>query len=161
MQLQARKKGYTEFVDSELRPTENQWHLLSQLGSVSPEKLYETLARAAPQTINDELKQLGNLLPWEQSAKVVTARIKHLPTAVTLTFANHIYLKIDDLPAPLVARARRLASFSNPVFFKAQAMRFSTHGIPRYISCARIDRTLTVQERLAVHKIQWLSIRWL
>lgn len=139
MQLQAKKKGVTEFVDGELKPHENQWHLLSQPGSVSPEKLYETITRTAPQAINDEFKQLGNLLPWEQSAKVVTARIKHLPTAVTLTLANHIYLKIDDLPAPLVAQARRLASFSNPVFFKTQAMRFSTHGIPRYISCARIE----------------------
>lgn len=37
-----------------------------------------------------------------------------------------------------MARLRRLASFANPVFFKTQALRFSTHGIPRFISCARI-----------------------
>lgn len=139
MQLQARKKGYTEFVDSELRPTENQWHLLSEVSSVSPKKLYDTLAKTAPKGVNDELDQLENLLPWEQSAKAKIAKIKHVPTAVTITLANHIYLKIDDLPSPLIARVRRLASFSNPVFFKTQAMRFSTHGIPRYISCARIE----------------------
>ncbi len=139
MQLQARKKGYTEFVDGQLRPHENQWRLLSEVSSVSPKKLYETLTRAAPKTVNDELNQSGNLLPWEYSAKTVVEKIQHVPTAVTITLANHIYLKIDDLPAPLIARARRLASFSNPVFFKTQAMRFSTHGIPRYISCARIE----------------------
>ena len=139
LKLQARKKGHTEFVDSELRPNENQWHLLSEVSSVSPKKLYETLVRAAPRAFNDELNQPGNLLPWEHSAKAVVEKIQHLPTAVTITLANHIYLKIDDLPAPLVARMRKLASFSNPVFFKTQAMRFSTHGIPRYISCARIE----------------------
>ncbi len=140
LQLHVRKKGCTEFVDIELKPHENQWHFLSQLDSISPEKLYETLARAAPpQAINDEFKHKGNLLPWEQSAKVVASKIPHVPKTITITLANHIYLKIDDLPAPLVARLRRLASFSNPVFFKTQAMRFSTHGIPRYISCARIE----------------------
>ncbi len=140
MQLQARKKGHTEFVDNELRPHENLWHLLNEVSSVSPKILYETLARAAPRTTNDELHQSENLLPWEQSAKAVIEKIQHVPAAVTITLANHIYLKIDDLPAPLIARARRLASFSNPVFFKTQAMRFSTHGIPRYISCARIEK---------------------
>lgn len=54
--------------------------------------------------------------------------------------ANHIYLKLDEIPAPLATRIKRLASFSNPVFFKTQALRFSTHGIPRYISCARIEQ---------------------
>lgn len=103
LQLQARKKGNTEFIDGELKPHENQWHLLSQLDSVSPEKRHETLARTAPQAINDELKHRENQLPWEQSAKVVATKIKHIPTAVTITLANHIYLKFDDLPAPLVA----------------------------------------------------------
>ena len=57
MQLQARKKGYTEFVDNELRPHENQWHLLSEVSLVSPKKLYEALAKTAPKAINDELNQ--------------------------------------------------------------------------------------------------------
>jgi len=47
---------------------------------------------------------------------------------------------MNSLPSALSARLRRLASFSNPVFFKTQALRFSTHGIPRFISCARIER---------------------
>jgi hypothetical protein len=44
------------------------------------------------------------------------------------------------LPSALSAGLRRLASFPNPVFFKTQALRFSTHGMPRFISCARIER---------------------
>jgi hypothetical protein len=88
MQLQARMKGNTEFVDGELSSHENQWHLLSEVSSVSPKKLYETLARTAPRTVNDELNQSGNLLPWEQSAKAVVEKIQHVPAAVTITLAN-------------------------------------------------------------------------
>ncbi|MBV1952261.1 MAG: hypothetical protein KUG64_08730 [Cycloclasticus sp.] len=39
-----------------------------------------------------------------------------------------------------MARLRRLASFANPVFFKTQALHFSIHGIPRLISCTRIEQ---------------------
>ena len=59
---------------------------------------------------------------------------------ITITLANHIYFEVKALQSALLARLRRLASFSNPVFFKTQALRFSTHGIPRFISSARIDR---------------------
>ncbi len=66
--------------------------------------------------------------------------IENCPTSVTITLANHLYIKLDTLPSMLIARLKRLASFANPVFFKTQALRFSTHGIPRYISCARIEQ---------------------
>jgi hypothetical protein len=49
-------------------------------------------------------------------------------------------MKLSDIPGTLAARIKRMASFANPVFFKTQALRFSTHGIPRYISCARIEQ---------------------
>ena len=62
-----------------------------------------------------------------------------MPKNVTITLANHIYFLMSELPRPLLAGLKRLASFSNPVFFKTQALRFSTHGIPRFISCARIE----------------------
>jgi len=47
---------------------------------------------------------------------------------------------MKELPSSLSTRLRRLARFPNPVFFKTQALRFSTHGIPRFISCARIEQ---------------------
>jgi len=78
--------------------------------------------------------------PWEQGAKIKPVKIDQCPKQITLTLANHIYIRLNEIPALLTARLKRLASFSNPVFFKTQAMRFSTHGIPRYISCARIEQ---------------------
>ena len=66
--------------------------------------------------------------------------VENSPKGVSVTLANHVYFDLSEMPRALSARLRRLASFSNPVFFKTQALRFSTHGIPRFISCARIEQ---------------------
>ncbi|MFX8860566.1 hypothetical protein ABTM70_20970, partial [Acinetobacter baumannii] len=50
-----------------------------------------------------------------------------------------IHIPIQTLPSQLIAQLKRLATFSNPRFFKAQAMRFSTTGIPRHRCCARLE----------------------
>ncbi|WP_173274083.1 DEAD/DEAH box helicase [Thiosulfatimonas sediminis] len=76
---------------------------------------------------------------WQEEAKAAPIKLESLPKNVTITLANHIYFLMSELPGPLLAGLKRLASFSNPVFFKTQALRFSTHGIPRFISCARIE----------------------
>jgi hypothetical protein len=81
-----------------------------------------------------------NRPPWEITAKSKPLVLENSPQQITITLANHIYFEIKALPSALLARLRRLASFSNPVFFKTQALRFSTHGIPRFISCARIEQ---------------------
>jgi superfamily II DNA or RNA helicase len=52
--------------------------------------------------------------------------------------ADGIYVDRSALSPALVARLIRLAAFQNPEFFRAQAMRLSTRGKPRIISCAEI-----------------------
>ena len=47
-----------------------------------------------------------------------------------------IFIDITNIPTPLQSRIIRLAAFQNPDFYKAQAMRMSTFGKPRVISCA-------------------------
>lgn len=150
LQYQARKNGTTEFVDSQLKPYKDQWHMLSELDTVSPKILFDALSKIEPRNRNEEHQSKNTHMPWERSAKIVPSQIIGVPKTATLTLANHIYLEINDLPSALIARLRKLASFSNPVFFKTQAMRFSTHGIPRYISCAKIERGPTAE--------QWLSV---
>ena len=139
LQLEARKRGNTEFVDNKLKPHENQWAFLNGLDSVTSEKLYNLLSTKTSNSLHNDYEDQEVLLPWEKGAKLESSRIENVPETLALRLANHIYLPIDHLPTPLIARLRRLASFSNPVFFKTQAMRFSTHGIPRYITCARIE----------------------
>ena len=135
LQHQARQKGHCQFVDENLQSYSDQWLFLSQIKTLSSKQLNDLLAQLKPKS----QQAIEIRMPWEQGAVVKLEKIDNCPEQVTLTLANHIYIQLDDIPAPLAARLRRLASFSNPVFFKTQAMRFSTHGIPRYITCARIE----------------------
>ena len=141
LQKQARQHGNTLFVNQELEPYADQWQHLSQIQTVSAKQLAHLLSNLTPNSLRESNQQsIDDLPPWEQGAKLKSTIIENCPKQLTVVLANHIYFNLEDIPAPLVARLKRLASFSNPVFFKTQAMRFSTHGIPRYISCARIEQ---------------------
>jgi Type III restriction enzyme, res subunit len=52
-----------------------------------------------------------------------------------LFLGDQLYIPRKDLPPSLVAR---LASFQNPEFYSAQALRLSTHDKPRIVSCAEL-----------------------
>jgi len=141
LQHQARKQGNSQFVDIDLIPHPDQWNFLRHIETLSSKKLNELLTLFTPNThISSEHITIDTRPPWEQGAKTKPIKIENCPEQITVTLANHIYFKLNEIPAPLTARLKRLASFSNPVFFKTQALRFSTYGIPRYISCARIEQ---------------------
>jgi hypothetical protein len=57
-----------------------------------------------------------------------------------VVLADGVYVDRSGLPPPLVARLIRLAAFQNPEFYRAQALRLSTFGKPRIISCAELHR---------------------
>jgi superfamily II DNA or RNA helicase len=57
------------------------------------------------------------------------------PESVTITRANLVYVEKQGLPPAMINRILRIAAFQNPEFYKAQAMRLSTFGKPRIISC--------------------------
>ncbi|MFB9274118.1 hypothetical protein ACFQMJ_08090 [Cohnella cellulosilytica] len=59
-----------------------------------------------------------------------------LPSTLKIVLADRVYVEKADLPTSAINRLMRLASFSNPDFYKTQAMRLSTYGKPRVISCA-------------------------
>src|SRR3972149_7477449 len=58
-----------------------------------------------------------------------------LPASIDLVLSNQIYVPKSDLTPSLRNRLIRLAAFQNPEFYQAQAMRLSTYGKPRIISC--------------------------
>ncbi|BCE01679.1 TOTE conflict system archaeo-eukaryotic primase domain-containing protein [Marinicellulosiphila megalodicopiae] len=141
LQKEARLSSNSTFVSQDLQIISNQWQYLSQIESISTQILTELLTKISPTAkLFNEQQVIEKREPWELTAKVKPLLLDNPPNKITITLANHIYFKTHELPSPLIARLRRLASFSNPVFFKTQALRFSTHGIPRIISCARIEQ---------------------
>ncbi len=140
LQREARLLGNSLFVDAELNIIDHQWQYLSQIGRLSKLNLNTLISQISPSLrLISEQDITDTRPPWEITAKPKPLTLESPPKQVTATLANHVYFAMMELPTALSARLRRLASFSNPVFFKTQALRFSTHGIPRFISCAHIE----------------------
>jgi len=146
LQQEKRQQGKTIFVDDHLRPIDDQWEFLAGLNVITTDSVDRLADDLAPQNLVVPLAEspftealsAETTAPWEQSLRIDHDKIPDCPRKIAIALSNHIYIKLSDIPAKLTARLRRVASFSNPVFFKKQAMRFSTHGTPRYITCARI-----------------------
>jgi superfamily II DNA or RNA helicase len=140
LQREARLSGNSSFVDSDLNVIDDQWQHLAQIKQLSRRDLSRLLSKlSSSASLISEQGVNEQRPPWEITAKPKPLFLENPPQQITITLANHIYFEINALPSALSARLRRLASFSNPVFFKTQALRFSTHGVPRFISCARIE----------------------
>lgn len=141
LQREARLSGNSSFVDSKLRVIEGQWQHLAGMQTIPAQDLNKLLTKISPNSnLFSEQQVMETRPPWEMTAKLKPLAMDNPPENVTITLANHIYFDLSGIPSALTARLRRIASFSNPVFFKTQALRFSTHGIPRFISCARIEQ---------------------
>ena len=72
----------------------------------------------------------------DPSGKADTLISGPLPDTVRLLRSNLIYIEKRKLPSSFLNRLVRLAAFQNSEFYRAQAMRLSTFGKPRVISCA-------------------------
>ncbi|MGB0281736.1 MAG: TOTE conflict system archaeo-eukaryotic primase domain-containing protein [Neptuniibacter sp.] len=141
LQKEARLSGNSSFVDNELNVIQDQWQHLANIESISHSRLTKLLTLISPNSaLFKEQEVIESRPPWEMTAKAKPLLLENPPEKITITLANHVYFDLSEIPSALAARLRRLASFSNPVFFKTQALRFSTHGIPRFISCARIEQ---------------------
>jgi superfamily II DNA or RNA helicase len=141
LQRESRLAGNSSFVDADLRLIDDQWQFLAQMKRVRPQELAKLLSLISPADVTLSEYAVNDLRPpWELTAKPDKPIVKNAPSHLTITLVDRIYFDLSRTPAVLVARLRRLASFANPVFFKTQGLRFSTHGIPRFISCARIEQ---------------------
>ena len=111
-----------------------QWAYLSSVKKLSAQQLEIVISNKKKSVSNDiEAK------PWELNFSKADEVISGCPEKLNLVLANRIYININALPQALLAKLKRIASFSNPVFFKTQALRFSTNGIPRFICLADVE----------------------
>ena len=142
LQKKAREQGNSVFVDDNFVPYSDQWGYLSTIKKIMPIQLSQLIEKAEQQNrilgvklpIDEE-----DIEPWEMSPsrKIKEIRINEsLPKRVTIVVGNQLFIDKSYLPAALQSRIIRLAAFQNPDFYKTQAMRLSTFGKPRIISCA-------------------------
>ena len=143
LQKRPRLNGNSVFVNERFEPYEDQWRFLSSIRRMNRSEIEAILSEAAEDEGILGVKRvvLGVETPWKvppsgQRKEVPLAG--PLPERLTLVLANQLYVARDDLSPSLRNRIVRLAAFQNPEFYRAQAMRFSTHDKPRIISCAEV-----------------------
>ena len=76
--------------------------------------------------------------PWETHK--VSLQKSDFPQQISIVKANMLFIPKAAISQRALNRLKRLACFKNPMFYKQQALRLSTYGRPRVISCA--DETM-------------------
>ncbi|MBI4300353.1 MAG: hypothetical protein HY677_04385 [Chloroflexi bacterium] len=144
LQRAPRREGNSVFLDRNFEPYPDQWAFLSSVRQMSLAEVGAIIGgvtRAGnvlgirPSIVDTE----GEGDPWTlpPSGHRPDERVAGpFPQRVRVTVANLVYVAKEGLPPAMLSRLWRLAAFQNPEFYRAQAMRLSTFGKPRVISCA-------------------------
>jgi len=139
LQKGPRDRGFSVFVDAELRPYPDQWAFLAGIQPMAAHDIEPTILRASGGVhpldvtfIDDE----GLATPWKHESTPSKKLAGTMPRSLTVILANLVYFEKAQLPQPLANRLIRLAAFPNPEFHKAQAMRMSVWDKPRVIGSA-------------------------
>jgi superfamily II DNA or RNA helicase len=142
LQKKPREQNKSVFVDADLRPFPDQWAYLSSIQKMTQKELEHIL-----HSIQDDSEIIGVRMvvldeiedePWKltPSRKYKEQPIENsFPGCLNLIISNQIFIEKELLTPSLRNRIIQLAAFQNPEFYKAQAMRLSTFGKPRIISC--------------------------
>lgn len=144
LQRVPRETGNSVFLDEDGQPYPDQWQFLATIKRISEPQVETIVGEAASRgdivgvrsPVTDE-RSISE--PWmlPPSGLTIDDKITEpLPETVRLVRGNLLYVEKDGLPHAMLDRLIRVAAFQNPEFYKAQAMRLSTFGKPRIISCA-------------------------
>lgn len=142
LQKKPRESGNSLFLDETFVPYHDQWAFLSSLRRMNRQEVETFVGEAARQDgflgIRIPVSDENDDQPWaappsRQSKEPPIAG--PLPEQMDLVLGNQVYVPKADLTPSLRNHLIRLAAFQNPEFYRAQAMRFSTFGKPRIISC--------------------------
>ena len=133
----ARANHNSEFVDENFEAYADQWAFLSSIEKISEKRITHIIGILCDGNELGELKiddDDESLKPWKRHT--VKLKKSDFPNHIDLVKANMLFVAKDGISQRGLTRLKRLASFQNPMFYKHQAMRLSTYGHSRVISCA-------------------------
>ena len=136
------EKENTLFLDSTLKPHQDQWAFLSSITRVELSRLNDVVKEATRTgqiigvrtSSTDEEERPWAMPPSRRLWESLPAG--SFPDKVKIVMGNLLYVEKQGLPSPLLNRIKRLAAFQNPEFYKKQNLRLSTALTPRVICCA-------------------------
>ncbi|MDO5294124.1 MAG: DEAD/DEAH box helicase family protein [bacterium] len=145
LQGQALKNGNSAFIDENWNAYPDQWKILKDTKKISKafieERSKEWTKDGLLGILADDMSrckeeyQKETCKPWEQ--KSPRLELSDVDGVLSITMSNQIYIGIENVKPRMQNQIRRLAAFSNPEYYKTQAMGFSTRGIPRIIACSQ------------------------
>ncbi len=151
LQKEPRRLGHSVFADEDLQPCTDQWAYLASVRTLAKQELEDAVLRLCGKctpldvafaeeetagTNADGLKADSTSAPWKRPAPQSAKLSGTLPQKLPLILASQIFIPKDNLTQPLANRLIRMASFQNPEFYRAQAMRLPVWNKPRLITCA-------------------------
>lgn len=143
LQKRPREQGNSVFLDEVFQPHVDQWRFLESVQRIPRDMLARMIQEIAPSgnTIGVHLsfpeERVEAPWLWRPARKLKDGRITDpLPPSIRVVVSNRVYIEKRELPSAMVDRLIRIAAFQNPEFYRAQAMRLSTYGKPRVISCS-------------------------
>lgn len=136
-QKEARKLDNSVFVDTDFVAYSDQWLHLSSIRKLTSDDVEATISRIK---IPDELGNLHNeddptTKPWEPVKRSSVTK-SDFPQNMIIVESDMLYIVKSGISQNALNTLKRLAAFKNSDFFKTQAMRLSTYGKPRIISCS-------------------------
>ncbi len=139
-QGKAQRKGNSVFVDERFEPFPDQWLYLSQIQLISR----ATVDRLIEGTENKPLG-IATAAATNKTRRNVQKPRKRLPLTprdfpsnLPVTQADMLYIPEKSLSPAAQMEVRRLATFANPEFFRAQSMHQSVFGKPRLIDLSEL-----------------------
>lgn len=137
LQKAARENGNSEFIDEKFRSYSDQWAFLSTIQKIAVNRLENLIMDLCPGhelgilKIDEEEEK-----PWESNKEKIALQKIDFPKQLDIVKANMLFIPKAMISQRALNRLKRLASFKNPMFYKQQAMRLSTYGHSRVVSCA-------------------------
>lgn len=139
-QGKAQREGNSVFVDERFEPFPDQWLYLSQIQPISR----ATVDRLIEDTKNKPLG-IATAAATNKTRRNVQKPRKRLPLTprdfpsnLLVTQADMLYIPEKSLSPAAQMEIRRLATFANPEFFRAQSMHQSVFGKPRLIDLSEL-----------------------
>ncbi len=140
-QKSVRSKHNSEFIDELFNPYSDQWAFLSTVKKISGEQIGHFTSGLCQGHELGRLKvdEEEEKRPWESARKVCLDK-DDFPIMIEIVKSNMLYIPKKGISERGLNHLKRLASFKNPVFYRQQAMRLSTHNYDRVISCADVTK---------------------
>ncbi|NDY71467.1 helicase [Desulfobacter hydrogenophilus] len=136
LQKTARDNENAVFINEDFNPYPDQWQFLSGIQKLSEKDLTSFINKLARGNDLGVLKEeMSESTPWKKQ-QAIDLKAKDFPKTVKMTKSGMLYIEKTGLSQKALNTLKRYAAFKNPVFYKAQAMRKSTFGKPRVISCS-------------------------